>query len=193
MMARDASSYEVASLTWDRVGERLREGAPAILPIGAVVKENGLHMPTHTDGVFAEHFVRALAEKTDALIWPTLTYGFYPAFVAYAGRASLSTETFKALVAEISDAILRFGARILFILDTGLSTIGPVDEAIQLSRDPSRVRHVPLLRTPVSGDGPRSHAAALREPRRRDRDLVNADDRSVARGFGAGQAVALVS
>jgi creatinine amidohydrolase len=193
MMARDASSYEVASLTWDRVGERLREGAPAILPIGAVVKENGLHMPTHTDRVFAEHFVRALAEKTDALIWPTLTYGFYPAFVAYAGRASLSTETFKALVAEISDAILRFGARILFILDTGLSTIGPVDEAIQLSRDPSRVRHVPLLRTPVSGDGPRSHAAALREPRRRDRDLVNADDRSVARGFGAGQAVALVS
>jgi creatinine amidohydrolase len=148
MTARDASSYEVASLTWDRVGERLREGAPAILPLGAGAKEHGLHMPMHTDQVFAEHFARVLAEKTDALIWPTLTYGFYPAFVAYAGSVSLSIKTFKTLVAEISDAILGFGVRIVFILDTGLSTIAPVDEAIQLSRDPSRVRHVPIFRGP---------------------------------------------
>jgi creatinine amidohydrolase len=145
-MARDASSYEVASLTWDRVGERLREDAPAILPIGAGAKEHGLHMPINADQVFAEHFAHVLAEMTDALIWPTLTYGFYPAFVAYAGSVSLSAETFKALVTEIADAILGFGVSRLFILDTGLSTIAPVDGAIKASRDPSRIRHVPFFR-----------------------------------------------
>jgi hypothetical protein len=40
------------------------------------------------DQVFAEHF-SMLADKVDTLIWPTLTYGVYPAFAAYAGSVSL--------------------------------------------------------------------------------------------------------
>src|SRR5689334_25018821 len=72
-MERDVSGYEVAGLTWDRVGERLLAGIRAILPIGAGAKEHGLHMPMATDQVFADYFSRALAENTDALIWPTLS------------------------------------------------------------------------------------------------------------------------
>ncbi len=68
--------------------------------------------------------------------------------MAYAGSVSLSDDIFKALVTEIADAILGFGARRLYILDTGLSTIAPVDEAIRASRDPSRVRHVTVFRGP---------------------------------------------
>jgi hypothetical protein len=191
-MARDASSYEVASLTWDRVGERLREDAPAILPIGAGAKEHGLHMPINADQVFAEHFAHVLAEMTDALIWPTLTYGFYPAFVAYAGSVSLSAETFKALVTEIADAILGFGVSRL-ILDTGLSTIAPVDGGDQgLKRPLADPPCAFLSRTPLSRDGPRSHAATLWQSCRRDRDLSNAHDRSFTRGYGASQALTLV-
>jgi creatinine amidohydrolase len=147
-MERDVSGYEVAGLTWDRVGERLLAGTRAILPIGAGAKEHGLHMPMATDQVFADYFARALAENTDALIWPTLTYGAYPAFVAYAGSISLNDQTFTALVTEIADAIIDFGAKSLFILDTGLSTIAPVDAAIRASRHPSRVRHITVFRGP---------------------------------------------
>jgi creatinine amidohydrolase len=147
-MTRDASIYKVAGLTWDRVGERLLAGTRAILPIGAGAKEHGLHMPVATDQIFAEYFAHELAEKTNALIWPTLTYGAYPAFVAYAGSVSLDDETFKTLVTEIADAIIDSGAKSLFILDTGLSTIAPVDAAIRASRHPSRIRHVIVFRGP---------------------------------------------
>jgi creatinine amidohydrolase len=105
-------------------------------------------MPMATDQVFADYFSRALAENTDALIWPTLTYGAYPAFVAYAGSISLNDQTFTALVTEIADAIIDFGAKSLFILDTGLSTIAPFDAAIPASRHPSRVRHITVFRGP---------------------------------------------
>ena len=135
-MKHGPSQHEVAGLTWDRVKERLAKGAAAILPIGAGSKQHGLHMPMATDQVFADYFSRALADRIDALIWPTLTYGFYPAFVAYAGSVSLSSETFQAAVTEIADALLGFGARRVFILDTGLSTIAPVELAIRASRDP---------------------------------------------------------
>jgi creatinine amidohydrolase len=139
---------EVAALTWDRIRERLAAGAAAILPIGAGAKEHGLHMPMAADQVFADYFARALAEKIDALIWPTLTYGAYPAFVAYAGSVSLSDETFQAVVTEIADALIGFGAKRVLILDTGLSTIAPVDAAVRASSDPSRIRHLKVFAGP---------------------------------------------
>ncbi len=101
-----------------------------------------------TDQVFAAYFARALAERIDALIWPTLTYGAYPAFVAYAGSVSLSTATFQAVVTEIADALIGFGARRVLILDTGLSTIAPVDAAIIAAREPSRIRHLKVFAGP---------------------------------------------
>jgi creatinine amidohydrolase len=136
---------EVAGLTWDRIKERLAAGAAAILPIGAGAKQHGLHMPMGTDKVLAAYFARRLAEKIDALIWPTVTYGAYPAFVAYAGSVSLSNATFQASVTEIADALIGFGARRVLILNTGLSTLAPVDAAIRASQDPSGVRHLKVF------------------------------------------------
>jgi creatinine amidohydrolase len=147
-MKSESEEHEVGNLTWDTVGERLAAGTRAILPIGAGAKEHGMHMPMATDQVLADYFAHVLAEKTDALIWPTLTYGAYPAFAAYAGSVSLDDETFKTLVTEIADGIIDSGAKSLFILDTGLSTIAPVDAAIRASRHPSRVRHVIIFRGP---------------------------------------------
>ena len=144
-MTHGAKTHEVAGLTWDQVGQRLAAGAAAILPIGAGAKQHGLHMPMATDQVFAEYFSRALAGRSDALIWPTLTYGAYPAFVAYAGSVSLSNATFQAVVTEIADSLLGFGARRVLILDTGLSTIAPIDAAIRASRDPSLIRHLKIF------------------------------------------------
>ena len=147
-MTHGAKTHEVAGLTWDQVGQRLAGGAAAILPIGAGAKQHGLHMTMATDRVFADYFSRALAERIDALIWPTLTYGAYPAFVAYAGSVSLSNASFQAVVTEIANALLGFGARRVLILDTGLSTIAPVGAAIRAARDPSLIRHLKVFAGP---------------------------------------------
>jgi creatinine amidohydrolase len=139
------SKHDVAGLTWDKVKARLGTGAAAILPIGAGAKQHGLHMLMAADQAFAEHFSRMLAEKIDALIWPTLTYGVYPAFTAYAGSVSLSGRTFPPVVTEIVDALIGFGASRVLILNTGLSTIEPVEAAIRASRHPVWVRHLKVF------------------------------------------------
>lgn len=143
-----ANARKVADLTWDLVAEGLKGGAAALLPIGAGAKQHGLHMRMATDQVFAEYFAGVVAEKTDALIWPTLTYGAYPAFVAYAGSASLSDATFRSAVTEIADALLGFGAERVLILDTGISTLAPVEAAIRATSDPSRIRHLKVFAGP---------------------------------------------
>jgi creatinine amidohydrolase len=120
----------VERLSWVEVARRMQNGAAAILPIGAGAKAHGFHLPLNTDRVQAERLAARIADRIDALIWPTVGYGHYPAFVEYAGSVSLSAPVFEALIGEIAAGIAGFGCRALFVLDTGISTIAPVDRAL---------------------------------------------------------------
>ena len=120
----------IEQLSWDEVSRRIKNGAAAILPIGAGAKEHGFHLPLNTDRIQAEWLAAQIAERTGALIWPTVAYGYYPAFVEYAGGASLSASVFESMVEEIVTAIVGYGCTALFVLNTGLSTRAPVDRAL---------------------------------------------------------------
>jgi len=143
----------IESLTWDEVNRRIAQGAAAILPIGAASKQHGFHLPMNTDRVQAEWLAARIAERVDALIWPTVAYGYYPAFVEYAGSASLSAPVFESLVWEIATDIAGFGCRALFVLDTGISTIAPVDRAV------AKLNNRNVLHLKIH-DGPRYRRAA---------------------------------
>ncbi len=140
-MDNDARCNFVEQMSWDVVARRIRDGAAAILPIGAAAKEHGFHLPMNTDRLQAEWLAAQIATQTDALIWPTLSYGHYPAFIEYAGSVSLSAEVFEAMVGEIAAGILQFGASPLFVLDTGISTRAPVLRAVA-KLDAAEIRHL---------------------------------------------------
>jgi creatinine amidohydrolase len=127
---RPESSF-VGDLTWDAVRRRLDAGALAILPIGAGAKQHGWHLPMRTDAIQAEWLATQLAQAFPALIWPVVSYGYYPAFVSYAGSCSLSAELFQAMVRELVISLLGYGASAVLVLDTGISTIAPIDQAIE--------------------------------------------------------------
>lgn len=136
----------VNELTWDVVRDALASGAPAILPIGAGSKQHGLHLPLGADARQAEWFAAEAAKRCGGLIWPTLTYGHYPAFAEYAGSVSLSRKTFEALVGDVLGALLSQSKSAVLVIDLGVSTIESVAAAIGRSADPPRVRHVPIYR-----------------------------------------------
>ncbi|MGH8657437.1 MAG: creatininase family protein [Gammaproteobacteria bacterium] len=120
----------VAKLSWAEVAT---SAAGAILPVGAASKEHGYHLPLNTDFLQAEWFAARAARRFELLVWPTLSYGYYPAFIGYPGSISLSRATFVAAAREVIDGILRAGARRVFVLNTGVSTIAPLQEAVAAS------------------------------------------------------------
>ncbi|MDE5455057.1 creatininase family protein [Bradyrhizobium sp. CSA112] len=140
-MGTDTDRHFIERMHWDEVARRISAGAVAILPIGAAAKQHGFHLPLNTDRIQAEWLAGSIAERIDALIWPTLTYGHYPAFVDYAGSSSLSISTFEALVREIAGQILGGGCRKLLVLNTGISTLAPVDRALARLEN-TRIRHL---------------------------------------------------
>ena len=140
-MVADTDRHFIERMTWQDVARRTGDGAAAILPIGAAAKQHGFHLPLNTDRLQAEWLAARIAEPVDALIWPTLTYGHYPAFVEYAGSASLSAATFESLVHEVAKGILGGGCAKLLVLNTGISTLAPVDRALARLNS-SRAIHV---------------------------------------------------
>ena len=140
----------IERLTWDEVGRRIAGGAAAILPIGAAAKQHGFHLPLNADRIQAEWFAARLTERVDALVWPTLTYGYYPAFVEYAGSSSVSASTFEAMVHEIAGGILDHGICKLFVLNTGISTLAPVEHVLARLA-PSTVMHLRIYQGPRFG------------------------------------------
>ncbi len=146
----------VARLSWDQVAARIETGAAAVLPIGAGTKEHGFHLPMETDRIQADWLAGVVCQNIDALVWPTLTYGFYPAFVHYAGSVSLSRRTFSFAVREIIEGIARFRVPHVLVIDTGISTLQAVADAIEASGHAGLTHHLRVQ------DGPRYRETAAR-------------------------------
>lgn len=136
----------IANLTWTAARDRLAAGASAVLPVGAAAKQHGGHLPLNTDAVQAEWFALKLAEQVDGLVWPTVGYGHYPAFTAYPGSVSLSSETFEAATREIVNTLLSSTTGRVFIISTGISTIPILHQVLSTSISPPRTRHIAIYR-----------------------------------------------
>jgi creatinine amidohydrolase len=121
-LARDA--------TWTQLAGCLAAGATAVLPVGAAAKQHGRHLPMGSDWLQAEWLAARLVELAHVAVWPTLSVGWYPAFVRYPGSISLARETFRAVASEVLAGIHRAGATRTLVLNTGISTIEPLQDAI---------------------------------------------------------------
>jgi creatinine amidohydrolase len=113
-------------LTWPEAAERLTAGWPVVVPVGAASKAHGPHLPLGTDRVSVEAVAEGLARRLRVLVAPTVGFGFYPAFVDFAGSLNLDSATFGALMTQVIEGFVRHGARRILVLNNGVSTEAPL-------------------------------------------------------------------
>lgn len=152
----------VAEAAWPQVLARIEAGATAVLPVGAACKAHGRHLPMGTDQIQAEWLASALAEREPVLVWPTVTYGHYPAFVDYPGSCSLEAATFCALVEQVLRGVRHSGVRRALIINTGISTIAPLQQVLA---SPEITPHIALCNV-YEGTHYRALAAELEQQAR---------------------------
>ena len=73
--------------------------------------------------------MRRVADEVPVVVLSTLQYGYYPAFLEYPGSISIGAETFKNVVMDICRSMHGHGMNKFYVLNTGVSTIGPLAEA----------------------------------------------------------------
>lgn len=113
-------------LSWFEAKGRFDSGAVVVIPIGAIAKEHGPHLPLNTDWVIARELARRVSESLPVVIAPIVAFGYYPAFAGYAGSQHLTAPTFMSLMDELMGNLIGQGARHIAIINTGVSTEAPL-------------------------------------------------------------------
>ncbi len=67
-------------IDWVTAKNILSEKTVVVIPLGAGAKEHGPHLPLSADFIQAEYFKNKIAQQSNVVIAPTVTYSFYPVF-----------------------------------------------------------------------------------------------------------------
>src|SRR5260370_1467461 len=130
-MAQNAASTDqgilLEDLTWREAEQLLRPDTVVVIPIGAESKEHGPHLKLKTDWLLAEYFKCAIMKSAAVVIAPTVNYHYYPPFIEYPGSTTLRLETARDLLVDICRSLARFGPRKFYALNTGVSTMTPLE------------------------------------------------------------------
>jgi creatinine amidohydrolase len=122
----------LGNIAWPEAEAVLRPETVVVLPIGAASKEHGPHLPLGNDLIMADYLTRRVADVSAVIVAPTLTYHFYPAFIEYPGSTSLSAETARSLTVDVVRGLARFGPKRFYALNTGISTLRPLEAAARV-------------------------------------------------------------
>jgi creatinine amidohydrolase len=139
-------SVELENMTWIEAEKALKEHDVVLVALGARTKEHGPHLPLKNDYVMAEYLKKCVAKEVPIAILPTLQYGYYPSFLEYPGSVSLRADTFKNVITDICRSMNGYGVRKFYVLNTGISTLRPLDEAAKdLAMEGIILRYLNLL------------------------------------------------
>jgi creatinine amidohydrolase len=125
----------LADLTWPEAEQVLRWDTIVVIPIGAESKEHGPHLRLKNDWLLAEYLKRAIMKSAAVVIAPTVNYHYYPAFIEYPGSTTLRLETARDLLVDICRSLARHGPRKFYGLNTGVSTMRPLELTANILAD----------------------------------------------------------
>ncbi len=126
-----AKGIRIEDLSWVDAERVLDSGTVVVIPLGAESKEHGPQLRLKNDFVLAEYYAGRVLRASKVVVYPTVNYSFYPAFVEYPGSTTLRLETARDMIVDIVRTIAKHGPRRFYVLNTGVSTI----RALQPARD----------------------------------------------------------
>jgi creatinine amidohydrolase len=141
----------LGDLTWVQAEGVLKPDTVVVIPLGAAAKEHGPHLRLDNDWRMAQYLAERVVAASDIVLAPAIPYHYFPAFLEYPGSTSLSRDTARDMLVEIVRSLAHYGPRRFYVLNTGISTLGPLkDSAAVLEKDGILLRYTDL--DAVSGE-----------------------------------------
>ena len=110
------TTREMNFLCWQEFGELVPETINTVLvPLGSL-EPHGV-IPNGTDNLAPESMARAVAERVNALVAPTLNYGITPAMEAYPGAVSISSGAYRGFVSDMLGSLADNGFQNVILLN----------------------------------------------------------------------------
>jgi creatinine amidohydrolase len=128
-------TIEWSKTTWDEIPAKLTAANySAILPIGAT-EQHGPHMGCGMDYVLADVLCKAVAEKTQVPMLPTMPYGCSIGHSQrWPGTIALQPITLINAIKDMGDWAYHSGVRRLFIVNAHVTNAAPLRCALEMLR-----------------------------------------------------------
>lgn len=110
------STIHLAEMTWPEAKAAVEAGRIAIVPVGST-EAHGPHLPLDVDTHQAGHIAALVAQRTGAVVAPTLPYGYATTWMGFAGTVTLQASTFETVVYEIVASLLQDGFGQVIVLN----------------------------------------------------------------------------
>ena len=132
------NTYRTDQLTWVEYETKLKTQPIVFLPVGAH-EQHGPHLPMGTDAIFATRMAETIAEQTDGLVLPTLSYGYKSQARSgggqtFPGTLSLDGKTLIHITLDTIRELARHGVKKLVVLDGHYENQWFLTEGIELAQ-----------------------------------------------------------
>jgi creatinine amidohydrolase len=124
-------SIFIEDKSWIEAKNLLSDSTLVLIPLGAAAKEHGPHLLLKNDWLITDYLTHRIAKEETTIIYPTINYNFYPAFIEYPGSTSIQFETSVDMAVSLCWLISRHGPKKFYILNSGVSTIIPLKMAAE--------------------------------------------------------------
>ena len=128
---------EIQKLTYLEVQERIKKTPMAILPMGAV-EAHGPHLPVGTDNYLAEGMAKKVAEKLDALLLPTFSYGQVWSLRNVPPSINVSNTHLIGVLTDIGKSLYKAGICYFVIINCHVGNMVAIKEAARKLYDEHR-------------------------------------------------------
>lgn len=118
-----------------------------IIPIGAT-EQHGPHLPLAVDSILAEQFAYRLSQRVDALVAPTISYGYKSKPMSgggplFPGTIDLNGSTLQKLISDILSEFIKDSFSKILILNAHFENepfiIEAMDEVSQITGDKAKI------------------------------------------------------
>src|SRR5437763_11644664 len=116
-------------MAWPEVRAEQERGRDTVVMAFGATEQHGPHMPLATDALLGDHLARAVAERLDAFIAPTLRVGCSQHHLGFAGTMSIADETFHALVGDLVRSLITGGFERIVLIPTHGGNFAPLAAA----------------------------------------------------------------
>ena len=105
----------IRDCNWMQIETYLKGDDRAVLPIGST--EQHAYLSLSVDAILAEKVAIEAAEPLGVPVFPTVSYGISPYYMAFPGSVTIKTETLLAFVRDILDSLRRAGFRRVLVVN----------------------------------------------------------------------------
>lgn len=104
-------------LTWENTWKDIQDSGAtvAVIPIGST-EQHGTNLPLASDCIITAKVAEVLAEKLGAYLVPLIPIGTSREHLSFRGTITLTEETLKGIVADITDSLVNTGFKTIIIV-----------------------------------------------------------------------------